>query len=234
MLEGAALKQELRHQERMIESPLPASVTMVGAASLRCWSGRRQPGGSGGAGTRRRPRSISEELLQEAGTWTEPGLSLRGMAETLLERRLRERRQRRGAARPVQAPRLAAAHQRSGAARAAPESDDPPPERPEPKQPGGRAVPRGVGASSCETKSAPSWSACVEPSGSCAGNSTKRATPSERADSANRTQARHSGSSTRPGRGNGAGYGRRYAAAGCSNPSSDGLVPARPVRSTAT
>jgi hypothetical protein len=91
---------------------------MVGAASLRCWSGRRQPGGSGGAGTRRRPRAISEELLQEAGTWTEPGLSLRGMAETLLERRLRERRQRRGAARPVQAPRLAAAHQRSGAARA--------------------------------------------------------------------------------------------------------------------
>ena len=31
---------------------------MVGAASLRCWSGRRQPGANGGAGTRRRPRSI--------------------------------------------------------------------------------------------------------------------------------------------------------------------------------
>ena len=62
----------------------------------------------------------------------------------------------------------------------------------------------------------------MEPSRSCAGNSTKRTTPSEGVDGARRTQARHSGSSTKPGRGSDAGYGWRYAAAGCSDPASDG------------
>jgi hypothetical protein len=84
-----------------------------------------------------------------------------------------------------------------------------------------RPIRRGIGASSCATKSAPSWNSCVEPSPSCAGNSIKRTTPSESVDSANRTQARHSGSSTKPGRGTGAGCGRRYATARCSNPASD-------------
>ena len=54
-----------------------------------------------------------------------------------------------------------------------------------------------------------------EPSPSCAGNSTKRTTPSEWADSANRTQARHSGSSTKPGRGAGVACARRSAIANC-------------------
>jgi hypothetical protein len=81
-----------------------------------------------------------------------------------------------------------------------------------------KPIRRGIGASSCATKSSPSWNSCVEPSRSCAGNSTKRTSPSECLDSANSTQARHSGSSTKPGRGAGVGCGRRYATASCCSP----------------
>jgi hypothetical protein len=41
-----------------------------------------------------------------------------------------------------------------------------------------RPIRRGIGASSCATKSAPSWNSCVEPSPSCAGSSTKHTAPS--------------------------------------------------------
>jgi hypothetical protein len=68
----------------MIESPRRGSVTAVGAASLRDWAGRRQPGGSGLAATRRRLRCIGEELPREAGRLDGRGLSMRVVAETLV------------------------------------------------------------------------------------------------------------------------------------------------------
>jgi hypothetical protein len=74
---------------------------------------------------------------------------------------------------------------------------------------------RGIGASNCATRSAPSSNSCAAPSRSCAGSSTRRTIPSEPVDSSSRRQARHLGSSTRPGRGAGIRCGRRYATAGC-------------------
>ena len=78
-----------------------------------------------------------------------------------------------------------------------------------------KPIRRGIGASNCATRSAPSSTYCAEPSRSCAGSSTRRTTPSESVDSASRTQARHSGSSTKSGRGAAVACGRRCATASC-------------------
>jgi hypothetical protein len=78
-----------------------------------------------------------------------------------------------------------------------------------------RPIRLGIGASNCATRSAPSSNSCAEPSGSYARNSIRRTRPSEAADSAIRTQARHSGSSPKPGHGAAVAFGWR-----CENVSS--------------
>jgi hypothetical protein len=64
-----------------------------------------------------------------------------------------------------------------------------------------RPVRLGIGASNCVMRSAPSSSSYGVPSRSCARSSIRRTRRSEVADSAIRTQARHSGSSPKPGPG---------------------------------
>ena len=78
-----------------------------------------------------------------------------------------------------------------------------------------RPIRLGIGASNCATKSAPSSNSCAEPSRSCARNSIRRTSPSEAVDSASRTQARHSGSSTKPGRGAAVAFERRCENVSC-------------------
>ena len=78
-----------------------------------------------------------------------------------------------------------------------------------------KPIRRGIGASSCATRSAPNSNSCAEQSRSYTRSSTRRTTPSKPVDSASRTQARHSGSSTKSGRGAGVACGRRYATASC-------------------
>jgi hypothetical protein len=78
-----------------------------------------------------------------------------------------------------------------------------------------KPIRRGIGASNCATRSVPSSTYCAEPSRSCADSSTRRTTPSESVDSAYRTQAGRSGSSTKSGRGAGVACGRRCATASC-------------------
>jgi hypothetical protein len=78
-----------------------------------------------------------------------------------------------------------------------------------------RPIRVGIGASNCAMRSAPSSNSYAEPSRSCARNSIRRTRRSEAADSAIRTQARHSGSSPKPGRGAAVVFGR-----GCENVSS--------------
>jgi hypothetical protein len=73
----------------------------------------------------------------------------------------------------------------------------------------------GIGASNCAMRSAPSSNSCAQPSRSCARNSIRRTRRSEAADSAIRTQARHSGSSPKPGPGVAVAFGRRCENVSC-------------------
>jgi hypothetical protein len=78
-----------------------------------------------------------------------------------------------------------------------------------------RPIRLGIGASNYAMRSAPSSNSCAEPPRSCARNSIRRTRRSEAADSVIRTQARHSGSSPKPGPGAAVAFGRR-----CENVSS--------------
>jgi hypothetical protein len=78
-----------------------------------------------------------------------------------------------------------------------------------------RPIRLGIGASNCATRSAPSSNSCAEPSRSCARNSIRRTGRSEAADSAIRTQARHSGSSPKPVPGAAVVFGRRCENVSC-------------------
>jgi hypothetical protein len=78
-----------------------------------------------------------------------------------------------------------------------------------------RPIRLGIGASNCAMRSAPSSKSCAEPSRSCARNSIRRTRRSEAADSTIRTQARHSGSSPKPGPGAAVAFGRRCENVSC-------------------
>ena len=78
-----------------------------------------------------------------------------------------------------------------------------------------RPIRLGIGASNCATRSAPSSNSCAAPSCGCARNSIRRMRRSEAADSAIRTQARHSGSSPKPGPGAAVAFGRRCENVSC-------------------
>ena len=78
-----------------------------------------------------------------------------------------------------------------------------------------RPIRLGIGASNCGTRSAPSSNSCAEPSRSCARSSIRRRSRSEAVDSVSRTQARHSGSSTKPGRGAAVAFGGRCENVSC-------------------
>jgi hypothetical protein len=134
-------KFKLKPDARPADKP-PERVAPVAWAGARR-GGRAetgQPAGGGRPGARRGPRTISEELPQEARRLYGLGLSMRGVAGTLLEqtRCANANNAEVGAALPGHAPRLAAAHPRPGAARAPRPrvtTWPAPPERPEPKQP---------------------------------------------------------------------------------------------------
>jgi hypothetical protein len=78
-----------------------------------------------------------------------------------------------------------------------------------------RPIRRGIGASNCAMRSAPSSTSCAAPSRSCARNSIRRTRRSEVADSAIRTQGRHSGSSPKPGPGAAVAFGPRCENVSC-------------------
>jgi hypothetical protein len=78
-----------------------------------------------------------------------------------------------------------------------------------------RPIRLGIGASNCATRSAPSSNSCAAPSRSCARNSIRRTRRSEAADSAIRTQARHSASSPKRGLGAAVASGRRCENVSC-------------------
>jgi hypothetical protein len=78
-----------------------------------------------------------------------------------------------------------------------------------------RPIKLGIGASNCAMRSAPNSNSCAEPSGSYARNSIRRTRRSEAADSAMRTQARHSGSSPKPGPGAAVAFGPRCKGVSC-------------------
>jgi hypothetical protein len=85
-----------------------------------------------------------------------------------------------------------------------------------------RPIRLGIGASNCATRSAPNSNSCAEPSDSYARNSIRRTRRSEAPDTAIRTQARHSGSSPKPGPGAAVAFGLR-----CENVSCCKAQPAR-------
>jgi hypothetical protein len=78
-----------------------------------------------------------------------------------------------------------------------------------------RPIRLGIGASNCATRSAPSSNSCAGPSRSCALNSIRRTRRSGAAASAIRTQARHSGSSPKPGHGAAVAFGPRCENVSC-------------------
>jgi hypothetical protein len=90
-----------------------------------------------------------------------------------------------------------------------------------------RPIRLGIGASNCATRSAPSSNFCAEPSRNCARNSIRRTRRSEAADSAIRTQARHSGSSPKPGHGAAVAFGRRCENVSCGRSQRTGCGGAR-------
>ena len=90
-----------------------------------------------------------------------------------------------------------------------------------------RPIRLGIGASNCATRSAPSSNSCAAPSRSCARNSIRRTRRSEAADSAIRTQARHSGSSPKPGPGAAVAFGRRCENVSCCSIAAGPAVEAR-------
>ena len=77
------LKTGARPAEKAPERVAP--IARAGAAPRAGRAERGQPAGGGGARQRRGPRCISEEVLQEARRLYGLGLSLRAVAETLLD-----------------------------------------------------------------------------------------------------------------------------------------------------
>jgi hypothetical protein len=77
------LKPGLRPADKPPERVAP--IARAGAEHRAAQAEGTQPAGSGGARQRRGPRCISEELLLEARRLYRLGLSLRAVAETLLD-----------------------------------------------------------------------------------------------------------------------------------------------------
>jgi hypothetical protein len=77
------LKASARPADKAPERVAPIARASAGPRADRAERG--QPAGSGGARQRRGPRCISEELLLEARRLYRLGLSLRAVAETLLD-----------------------------------------------------------------------------------------------------------------------------------------------------
>ncbi len=72
-----------------------------------------------------------------------------------------------------------------------------------------RPIRLGIGASNYATRSAPSSNSCAQPSRTCARSSIRRKSRSKPVDSVSKTQARHSGNSTKPGHGAAVAFGGR-------------------------